>query len=198
MLTLYYMKGACSLVAHTALEWAQAGYEAREIGRDELTSPDYLALNPRGSVPLLQDGDWTLSQNIAILQYLNGRYPAARLFGGGDAKAQAEAWQWLGFANSDVHPAFGALFRPDAGEAARDAALKRLHMLYAQADKALQNRDYLTGELTIADVYLYVTLRWAKMLQVDLSAFAALERWYQRVEADAGVQAALKAEGLLS
>lgn len=57
MLTLYYLKGACSLVPHVALEWAQASYRAQEVSRETLKTPEYLALNPQGAVPLLQDGD---------------------------------------------------------------------------------------------------------------------------------------------
>ena len=57
MLNLYYLPGACSLVPHVALEWTGAEYQAVEVPRDSLQSPEFLALNPRGSVPVLQDGD---------------------------------------------------------------------------------------------------------------------------------------------
>lgn len=112
MLNLYYLPGACSLVPHVALEWTGAEYQAVEVPRDSLQSPEFLALNPRGSVPVLQDGDWALSQNVAIVEYLNECYPEARLFGSGDAKSRARARQWLAYVNSDVHKAFGPLFAP--------------------------------------------------------------------------------------
>lgn len=203
MLKLYYIKGVCSLVPHIALEWAKVDYQLQEVSRTDVKEPAYLALNPLGAVPLLQDGDWALSQNIAILDYLHELYPQAKIFGAGDIKAQAKARQWLAFANSDLHKTFGGLFKPATfvkDEAAqsqvREMAAEKVKALYAIADNVLANQDYLTGELTIADVYLYVTLRWAKGLQLDLSHCKSLEAFYQRVESNAGVQAALKQQGL--
>ncbi|MDH2925991.1 glutathione S-transferase N-terminal domain-containing protein [Lonepinella koalarum] len=67
MLKLYYLQGACPLVPHVALHWTKADFEAVRLERGEQKSPAFLALNPQGTVPLLTDGDWTLSQNIAIL-----------------------------------------------------------------------------------------------------------------------------------
>ena len=69
--------------------------------------------------------------------------------------------------------------------------------LLARADHALAGQDYLAGERTIADVYLYVILRWAHALKLDLSGMSALPGFFERIEADAGVQAALKQQGLL-
>ena len=57
---LYYMPGACSLADHIALEWANADYEACAVSRDALKQPEFLALNPMGSVPCLTDGDFVL------------------------------------------------------------------------------------------------------------------------------------------
>ena len=62
---LYYLKGACSLVPHVALAWIGKPYEAIETSYELIKSPDYLALNPLGLVPLLVDDDFVLSQNIA-------------------------------------------------------------------------------------------------------------------------------------
>lgn len=197
---LYTLKGACSLVPHIALIWAKADFELRQMGRNELKSPEFLTLNPQGSVPFLQDGDFGLSQNIAIIQYIHEQFPKALLFGSGDLKAQSKARQWLAFCNSDVHKAFGGMFNP-AGfvqdeslhTQVRELSAQKILNLYQIAQSALSHQDYLTGEFTIADVYLYVTLRWAKLLQLDVQAF---EAFYQRVEQQHVVQSALQAEGL--
>lgn len=203
MLKLYYMPGACPLVPHVALEWAQADFEAVRVARDALKTPEFLALNPLGSVPVLQDGGWTLTQNTAILDFINTQYPQAKLFGRGDVRQQAKARQWLGFANADLHPTFNHVFNPNRfiegeGEGAqiRARAMLKVAEYYGLVNQALQNQDYLTGELTIADVYVYVTLRWAKALGVDLGHLDELEGFYRRVEADAGVQKALETQGL--
>ena len=204
MLKLYYLPGACSLVPHVALEWAKAEYEAQEATRELIKSPEYLALNPQGAVPLLQEGDWVLSQNVAILDYLNQLYPQAALFGRGDAKHLAKSRQWLAFVNADIHPNFSMLFGTarylddEAGQAQlRQKVAGILLRRLAQPNAVLAEQDYLNGEITIADVYLYVTLRWAKALSIDLSSLPALEGFCQRVESNAGVQSALKQQGLL-
>ncbi len=205
MLNLYYLPGACSLVPHVALEWTGAEYQAVEVPRDSLQSPEFLALNPRGSVPVLQDGDWALSQNVAIVEYLNECYPEARLFGSGDAKSRARARQWLAYVNSDVHKAFGPLFAPqrfidDEDEQAklRAVAAGRVTTLYEWPAQVLAEQPFLSGdELTIADVYLYVTLRWAFALGLDLSFYPAIDGFMNRVEENDGVQAALRQQGLM-
>ncbi len=70
------------------------------------------ALNPQGSVPVLQEGDWALTRNAAIVGYLGERYRQANLFGCGDARSRAGARQWLAYVNSDLHKAFAPLFAP--------------------------------------------------------------------------------------
>ena len=59
-------------------------------------------MNPQGAVPLLVDGDLVLSQNVAILAYLDARFPEARLFGSDTIEGKARAWRWLAFLNADV------------------------------------------------------------------------------------------------
>lgn len=203
MLKLYYLPGACPIVPHVALEWAKAQYEAQAVGHDTLKSPQFLALNPQGSVPVLQDGDWVLTQNMAILDYIDEIYPQARLFGSGDAKARAKVRQWLAFANTDIHKEFGFLFNPGQliegeGEEAqiRTRAGIKIEKMLAQADKVLSGQNYLTGELTIADVYFFVLLMWAKHVGLDLGKLEALEVFYQRVRSNEGVQNVLKQQGL--
>ena len=67
---LYYYPGACALADHIVLEWIGATYDLVEMNRTSVKSPDYLALNPNGNVPLLQDDDFLLTENVAILVYL--------------------------------------------------------------------------------------------------------------------------------
>ena len=54
---LYYFVGACSLADHIVLEWTGAPYETVKMSHASVKSPEYLALNPNGTVPLLTDGD---------------------------------------------------------------------------------------------------------------------------------------------
>ena len=190
----YMLPGACSIVGTVALEWAGADYELVRMDHAGTKSPEFLAKNPQGSVPLLEDGDFYLTQNTAIMQYLSEQYPQAHLFGQGDAKQQAKAHQWFGMVNADIHSKFSILFGPqrfaetEAAQAEVVAAAKKLLQgLFSAVDTHLNGREYLTDELTIADVYLLVVLNWAAYKEVDLSACKNLQELHARVAANAAV-----------
>lgn len=200
---LYYIPGACSLADHIVLEWTGSPYEAHAVARDQLRSPGYLAVNPSGQVPTLQDDDgWLLTENVAILTYLADRFPEAKL-GGDGPRGRAEVLRWLAYLNSDVHQAFKPLFNParfladESAHAELQAnARTRLRGMFERLDARLADRDWLAGTRSIADPYLFVVQRWAKGKGVDLSGLTHLDRFAQRMRDDAGVRAAMKAEGL--
>lgn len=201
---LYYLPGACSLADHITLEWVGAEYEAIQVPRDELKSDWYLAISPGGLVPALVDDDgWTLTENEAILHYLAEKHPEAEL-AGTDIRSRAEVNRWLGFLNSDVHqsfkPIFGATsFISDEAqhEDLQQHAREKLGKLFARIDARLQNHPWLAGEhRSIADPYLFVVLRWARAKQVPLQGLTALDAFFARMHEDAGVQKALKTEGI--
>ena len=81
MLTLYYSSGACSLAPHIVLEEISAPFAATQVALAEGAhqKPEYLAINPKGRVPALTDGDFVLTEGPAILSYLGHRYPEAGL-----------------------------------------------------------------------------------------------------------------------
>lgn len=199
---LYYLPGACSLADHIVLEWTGAPYEAIAVPRDQLKG-EYLKVNPNGVVPALMESDgWVLTENVAILGYLADKYPEAKL-AGTDLRSRAEVIRWLGFLNSDIHPAFKPIFGPGrfiADEAQHaeliDNARGRLRDMFGKVDEQLKGRDWITGTRSIADPYLFVVLRWAKGKNVDLSGFNELERFFLRMREDSGVKAAMKSEGL--
>lgn len=87
MLTLYYGSGSpYAWRVNLALEHKALPYERRVLSfdRGDLKEPGYLALNPRGKVPVLTDGDFVLYESSAIMEYLDDAYPAQgqRLFPG--------------------------------------------------------------------------------------------------------------------
>lgn len=201
---LYYLPGACSMVPHTALQWIGKPYEARGVRFEETKTPEYLKLNPQGAVPLLEDGDLVLSQNVAILSYLDARFPEARLFGSDQIPARAQAMRWLAFLNADVHKAFGPLFRssPAVKDEATQAALQdeargRIVGMLAQANDRLASHRWLGGaDISVADIYLYVILRWCHGLKIDVSALTHLKPFYERVGANPAVKEVIAQEGI--
>lgn len=205
---LYTKPGACSTSDHIALLWTGQPFEVQIMDAKSLKQPAYLAINPAGAVPAIADvaadgGQFVLTQNAAILGYIADTYPEANLAGDGSAQQRALATQWLAFCNSDLHPAFSPLFGPAAfsedhghHDAIKAAARKRIRKHFHTADAALKGRQWLAGFRSFADPYLYITLRWADAMKIDVSDLANLVAFKQRMEADPDVQAALKAEGL--
>jgi glutathione S-transferase len=198
---LYYFPGACSLATHIVLEWLGAPYDTVKLDLAGTKSPEFLALNPNGAVPLLIDGDFVLSQNAAILFYLAERHPNARLLGDGSARERFEVLRWLSFLNSDLHSAFKPIFKPgrfhpDTSTARVIADTARAHVreYLERVDTHLRGRDWLTEQRSIADPYLFVMLRWAMKLRIDLSGLENLTRFFSRMSADTSVRAAIIAE----
>ena len=123
---------------------------------------------------------------------------------GDTIEGKARAWRWLAFLNADVHKAFGQLFRtPPWAEdetvknAMQQAARTQIAGMLKQADDQLANHAWLGGEeISVADIYLYVILRWANGLSVDLSQMKHLDEFQKRVAADPGVREVCAQEGL--
>jgi glutathione S-transferase len=83
-LDFYWFSGSCnSWRVMLALELKRVPYQAHLLthAKGEHKSPEYLAINPRGQVPAIKDGDFTLYQSMAILLYLDRKYPDPPLFG---------------------------------------------------------------------------------------------------------------------
>lgn len=208
MLKLYFMPGSCALVAHVALEWSGLNYQAEEVSREYIKSAEYLALNPLGQVPLLVDGDWSLTQNIAIIDYIHDLAPEKGIFGNAaikDMRVRAKARQWVAYANSDLHRLFFTIFKvaelADGSEAQNNLlaqATVNVIKMFAPVNSTLTQHNYLAGDsISIADVYIYLILRWAKFCKIDLSQYSNLPAFHQRIEADSGVKAALKSQKLI-
>lgn len=199
---LYTKPGACSMADHIVLRWIGKPFDVQVMDAEGMKSPAFLQLNPAGAVPVLEVDGWALTQNAAILNFLADSFPESGLGGDGSAKSRAEVNRWLALLNADVHPAFHPMFGStrylgDAAmiEKSKDNARAQLRGLFARLDAQLAGKDWLTGSRSIADPYLFVTLRWAKATQVDLSGLDNLEKFFTRMRADEDVAAAMAVEG---
>lgn len=201
---LYYFPGACPLATHITLEWIGKPYEAIKLTREQTKEPEYLKLNPTGAVPTFVDGDFVLTQSAAILDYLAEVYPDADLVGK-DAKGRAETRRWLSFCNSDLHRTFAMVFgadyfcggNEDFAKVLTSKAAEKLVAYFKIANEQLKGKDWLTGTRSIADPYLFVLLQWCDAKGIDISDLTELKRFKENMLADSGVQAALKAQGLI-
>ena len=200
---LYTKPGACSMADHIVLRWIGKPFDLQVMDAAGMKTPDFLKLNLAGAVPVLEVDGWVLTQNAAILNFLANTFPESGLGGDGTPKSRAEINRWLAFLNADLHTAFHPMFGSTRYlgdeamiEKSKTNARQKLRELYERVDAQLAGKDWLTGSRSIADPYLFVTLRWARGTQVDLSGLENLAKFFERMRADADVAAAMEAEGL--
>lgn len=198
---LYYSPGACSLASHIALEESGADFAIEKVDlRAKKTEggADYLAITPRGAVPVLQlDTGDVLTEGVAIMQFVadNAKGSAAPAQG---SLARARLHEALNYVASEVHKSYSPLFR-QLGDEARAAQIALLDARLAVIEGRLADgRTWLAGEsYSPADGYLFTVTNWSKSLGHDLSAFPRIGALRARIAARPAVQAAMKAEGLV-
>jgi glutathione S-transferase len=205
MLTLYYAPGTCSLVSHIALEEAEAPHDDRRLdfAAGEQHGEEFLAVNPHGRVPALVTPEGTITENIAILNYLADRFGKDGSVPTGDPFARARANQMLGWFASSVHIAFAQMFRPNrfspddaAHQAINDGGRAALTSHFNELDD-LCTDGWLAGSgFTAADSYAAVFYRWARFREFDLSVYPRWTALVSRVVERPAVLRALEAEGL--
>jgi glutathione S-transferase len=148
--------------------------------------PDFLALNPFGQVPVLEDGDLVLADSNAILVYLASRYDPDRRWLPLDPVEAAQVQRWLSVAAGEVFSGSAAarraaIFKAPVDVAAAQALAERLHRIL---DAELATKPYLVGDRpTIADVALYSYTAKCHEGGVDLSGHPNVVAWLGRIEA---------------
>jgi glutathione S-transferase len=162
-------------------------YEHRpiEIGEAGARTPEFLALNPNGRLPVIVDGDFVLPESLAITLYLAKKYSLGTLY---PAKLQDEArlWQWSFWALAEIDRGVNiwslhAVRLPphERNAGLREEALKVLAAPFAVLDKALAESAYLLGaDFTVADLNVAAVV--SRAIDMDLSASVHLKNWLMR------------------
>ncbi|MCP1972731.1 glutathione S-transferase family protein [Bradyrhizobium elkanii] len=146
--------------------------------------PEFLALNPFGQVPVLDDDGTIISDSNAILVYLATKLDRTDWLPQ-DAKGAAAVQRWLSVAAGDLAfgPAAARLITVFGAKHNPDDVIARAHVLLKRLEAHLAGRDWLVGAApTIADVALYSYLSSAPEGNVDLSAYARVTAWLRRIE----------------
>jgi glutathione S-transferase len=180
-LTLYFGPGACSLVPHITLEEAGAAFEAKPVAlrKGQQRTPEYLALNPKGKVPLLLVDGRPLTENVAIALYLARTFPEAKLLPTGDPETEAQAISLLAWCASGVHTRMGPFFGPqricdlpDSADNVKKLAGEDTAKNFALIEKQLTGKEWALGsQWSVIDAYFHVFWRWANFLKIDVSAY---------------------------
>lgn len=197
---LYYSPGACSLAVHIVLRELKYKFDLDRVNLAEKKTEsggDYLAVNPKGYVPALQTDDGTVITEVGvILQYLADQKPRRGLAPKPKTPERYKLMDWLTFISSEIHKGIGDFFNPKMTPEWREARIERLNKRLGYLDKALGSNEYLMGEFSIADPYLFTVLNWTKRHSIDLAGVPNVQAFMQRMGERNTVKKAMKAEGL--
>ena len=209
-LKLYYAPGACSFVPHAMLELAGATFEpiAVRLHKGEHQSPEFLAVNPRAQVPVLEVGGERITQLMATVAWIDAQYPEA-VFVPREPLARARFVEALAWMNNTVHPCFTHIFMPFrfTDDAAAQQAIKafagvqyrrwlgELQQLVQRVRAA--GHDWLGGvHCGPLDAYALTLLRWGSMVGIDPAGTPALWAHVQRTAQVPAVARAMAREKL--
>ena len=207
-LELYFAPGACSFVPHVALEAIRAAtgtaFEPKlvKLHKGEQRTPEYLAMNPSGQVPMLVADGKPLVQIVAICDFLDRSFPKAGLLPT-EPWARAQALSQLAWMNNTVHPTFTRVFRASEFAESEGAQAEVKKFAAAKYRKLLERIQGWVGEakpywygdrITCHDAYAFTLLRWGGMAGVDPKSLPGYLAYVERVMAAAPVAAALERE----
>jgi glutathione S-transferase len=199
---LYYSPGACSLSPHIVLHETGLPFQAVCAPTKTKKLPDgsdYLAINPRGYVPLLElDDGQRMTEGPAIVQYLADLVPGKNLAPANGTMARYRLQEWLTFLGTELHKGgFTPLFSPAANAEYKAATRERLAGRLQWVNEQIEGKQFLLGDdFSVADAYLFVITNWCQPMAVDLTPYPNILALRARVAARPAVQAAMRAEGL--
>jgi glutathione S-transferase len=209
-LTLYWASGSpFSWRVLLALEHKQLPYESQllHFDKQEQQSPQMLKLNPRGRVPVLKEGDYVVFESVAVLYYLDEKYPAKPIFGTTPEEAgviMRVICEFMAYAEPALREITAAVFSTQVAEQI-DALTDAMHIVAREArtiEGRLSKEQWIVGaEYSAADMVIFP---WIQVLRralnrsdaAELGArflpmernYPALARWIHRIEALPGYQ----------
>jgi glutathione S-transferase len=205
---LYFAPGACSFVPHVGLEAVKAAggpdFEPKlvKLHKGEHKTPEYLAMNPNGQVPVLVVDGKPLNQIVAICDTIDRSFPKAGLLPA-DPWARAQALSQLAWMNNTVHPTFTHFFRPESfadDEGAKQNVKKTAVARYRTLLERIQGwiagaKPYWFGErISFHDAYAFTLFRWGGYTGIDPASMPAYKSYLDRVISAPPVAAALERE----
>ncbi len=165
------------------------------LAKGEQFAEEFLAHNPNAKIPVLLDGERSVMESCAILQYLAEKFPTSLL---PEGEARWDILPWVYWQAANVGPVFGnkLSYTRYMDSVAQDAKAHPLERFGTEAlrlasvmDRQLQNHKWVAGDtFSIADIALYPWLRGWKWSKVDITRTPAVLDWVNRVRARPGVE----------
>ncbi len=201
-LQLYYFPTLNAHKVTIALEEMGLAYDVVMINilKDEQFEPAFTAINPNNRIPALVDGEVTVFESGAILQYLARK---TGLFYPKDEPTRARIDSWLFWQMAGLGPMSGQVNyftrmgqkgqrKPEELEFALSRYTRETGRLFGVLERGLGARDYLAGDYSIADMCCWTWINSYPGNGGGLDAFPALAAWHARIAARPAVQKALQ------
>jgi len=170
MYTLYYSQGACSVATQVVLR--ELGQDVKII--DAKQDNNFKSVNPVGAVPVLIDGNKTLTEGAAIMLHILNKHKSSLFPENEDERLKST--QDIMFANATMHPAYGRLFflaqhvsDEKVKQETLNAAAESINQLWQVIESQLADKSFLGGDSpSAADIMLTVYSRWGQYFPVDI------------------------------
>jgi glutathione S-transferase len=200
MITLWFAPRTRAVRVRWLLEELGLPYELRRVTFN-VPRKVFAQDTPLGKLPVLDDGEVTICESGAIIEYVLERYGGGRLAPPIGSPRRGEFLQWIHFAEGTAFPPLGVivwhgLYQGDADQVpgAIASARERARAALEFVERALAGKDYLLGdEFSAADVMMGFTLLAARALGVLDDAYPSLNAYVARLEARPAFQAAVDA-----
>lgn len=199
MYTLYYASGACSMAVHVALNECNQPVTLHKIDMSagDNRTPEFLKLNPRGQIPVLQDGELVIREGAAILIHILEKQKSSLL--PSSEPARSEALEWLMFANATLHPAYARCFFLKKNNTAEgplmDKAVAMINSLWDEVEQRLSSRKYICGDnMTVADILITVIANWSANIPGTITMGSNTKRLLKEVSSRPAYQKAMESE----
>jgi glutathione S-transferase len=163
-----------------------------DITKGQSRTPEFLAINPNGRAPVLTDGDFTLWESNAIMQYIAGKKPNTLWPEGARVRADIARWQFWQVAHWQEGCAaflFENMVKKFLGLGETDVAVLKKAEVAFHRDAAIldahlgKNQFLATGALTLGDFSVASYLHYAVAARLPWERYKNIQAWYARIEA---------------
>ena len=187
---LYFAPKSRAVKIAWLLEELELNYEIEKysVGDRALRTPEYYKIHPMGRIPVLEDGDVRIYESGAIVQYLLARHGNGKLMPTVEHSSFPDFLQWIHYAEGSIMQQVNSLvvetilLPPEKKNDVNVArALKLLKVALGNVDNRLQDRDYLTGVFSGADIMTGHSCYEAKLAGADISDMKNLNAYIDRL-----------------
>ncbi len=194
MIDLYYWPTPNGKKISIMLEECGLPYEVKpvNIGRGDQFTPEFLTISPNNRMPAIVDSDTGVSvfESGAILMYLAEK---SGMFMPQELAARYEVIQWLVWQVAGLGPMAGQLshfvnYAPEPVPYAKERYFNEYDRLLCVMDRRLEDRDFLAGDYSIADMASFPWVASYKRLGADLDKFPRLRTWFDTLKSREAVQ----------